>query len=254
MPTPLSDQIRGKKNMVILTCEHVTQHFGELAAVDDLSLEVNKGEILGIAGPNGAGKSTLFNVITGFYRGTGKIIFDNENIHGLRPHQVCHKGIARTFQIPQIFSSLSMSQNVRVGAHFGKRRADNEEQNIREVISFVGLQGKENILGAELNLFDKKRMTVARALATKPKLLLLDEPVGGLSPTEVRDYVTLFKKINKELGLTVIIIEHLMKVLTKVSERLMIMDNGQKIALGCPEEVVKEEQVIKVYLGKRKHA
>lgn len=240
--------------MVILRCEHVSQRFGELAAVNDLSFEVNKGEILGIAGPNGAGKTTLFNVITGFYPGSGQIIFDNENIQGLRPHQICHKGIARTFQIPQVFSTLSVSQNVRVGAHFGKPKATNEEQNIREVINIVGLQGKENILGANLNLFDKKRMTVARALATGPELLLLDEPVGGLSPTEVRDYVTLVEKINKGLGLTVIIIEHLMKVLIKICERLMIIDNGRRLALGPPEEVIKDERIIQIYLGKRKYA
>ena len=235
--------------MKILRCENVTQRFGELAAVKNLSFEVEKGEIFGIAGPNGAGKTTLFNLITGFYRGSGNIIFDNVSIMVLRPHQVCHKGIARTFQIPQLFLTLPVVDNVKVGAHFGVRGAKKEKENIDEVINLVGLQGKENVIAANLNLFDKKLTMLAAALATKPKLLLLDEPIGGLSPTEVRQFVALVQKINQELGLTVIIIEHLMKVLTEVSQRLMILHNGEKICIGPPQEVTKDKRVIEVYLG-----
>jgi branched-chain amino acid transport system ATP-binding protein len=235
--------------MKILQLNKVTQRFGQLAAVNDLSFEVEGGEIFGIAGPNGAGKSTLFNVVTGFYRGSGDIIFDGGNIRGLRPHQICHKGIARTFQIPQLFSTLPLVENVKVGAHFGGRGAHDERERINEAINFVGLQGKENAIAANLNLFDKKLTLIAAALATKPKLLLLDEPIGGLSPTEVRESVALIQKINKELGLTIIVIEHLMKVLTKISQRLMILHNGEKICLGPPEEVTKNKRVIEVYLG-----
>jgi branched-chain amino acid transport system ATP-binding protein len=235
--------------MEILQVNNVTQRFGQLAAVKDLSFEVEKGEIFGIAGPNGAGKSTLFNVITGFYHGSGDIIFDGTNISGLRPHQICHKGIARTFQIPQLFLTLPMVENVRVGAHFGVRGAHDERERINEAISLVGLQGKEKVIAANLNLFDKKLTLIAAALATKPKLLLLDEPIGGLSPTEVRESVALIQKINKELGLTIIVIEHLMKVLTKIAQRLMILHNGEKICLGSPEEVAKDKRVIEVYLG-----
>jgi branched-chain amino acid transport system ATP-binding protein len=210
---------------------------------------VEKGEIFGIAGPNGAGKTTLFNVITGFYRGSGVIIFDNVNITGLRPHQVCRKGIARTFQIPQLFVTLPVVDNVKVGAHFGVQGGHDERAIINETINLVGLQGKENVIAANLNLFDKKLTMLASALATKPKLLLLDEPIGGLSPTEVKQSVALVHKINQELGLTVIVIEHLMKVLTKISRRLMILHNGEKICLGPPQEVTNDKRVIEVYLG-----
>lgn len=235
--------------MKILQLNKVTQRFGQLAAVNNLSFEVEEGEIFGIAGPNGAGKSTLFNVITGFYRGSGDIIFEGGNIRGLKPHQICHKGIARTFQIPELFLTLPLVENVKVGAHFGVRGARGERERINEAINFVGLQGKENVFAANLNLFDKKTTLLAAALATKPKLLLLDEPIGGLSPTEVRESVALIRKINKELGLTIIVIEHLMKVLTKISQRLMILHNGEKICLGSPEEVTKNKRVIEVYLG-----
>ena len=178
--------------MNILEVKNVTQRFGELAAVDDLSFDLEEGEILGIAGPNGAGKSTLFNSITGFYRYTGDIYFNNEKISRLRPHQICHKGIARTFQIPQLFLTLPVHENLRVGAHFGVRvrGAKREGEDIKEVVSLLGLQGKEDIAAANLNLFDKKLTMLAAAIATKPKLLQVDEPTAGLSPTETRDLIT----------------------------------------------------------------
>ena len=235
--------------MKILHVNKVTQRFGQLAAVKDLSFEVEKGEVFGIAGPNGAGKSTLFDVITGFYHGSGDIIFDDRSIKGLRTHQICHRGIARTFQIPELFLTLPVVENVKVGAHFGGRGARHERERINEAINFVGLQGKENVIAANLNLFDKKTTLLAAALATKPKLLLLDEPIGGLSPTEATESVALMKKINKELGLTIIVIEHLMKVLTEVSQRLMILHSGEKICIGPPKEVIKDKQVIEIYLG-----
>ena len=238
----------------ILKCDSVTQRFGELAAVNDLSFKVENGEIFGIAGPNGAGKTTLFNVITGIYRGSGNIFLDGERISGLRPHQICHKRVARTFQIPQLFLTLPLVQNVRVGAHFGNPGGYDEKQNIKEVIRFVGLEGRENVLAGNLNLLDKKLTMVAAALATKPKLLLLDEPIGGLSPTETKEFMALVRKINQELGLTIIIIEHLMKALTALSDRLMIMHNGEKICLGPPPEVTADKKVIEVYLGRRFHA
>ncbi len=240
--------------MAILQVKNLTQLFGDLAAVKDLSFEVEKGEIFGIAGPNGAGKSTLFNNITGFYHGTGNIIFDNTDISRLSPHQICYKGIARTFQIPQLFLTLPVVDNVRVGAHFGVQGAKNEAENIKEAISLLGLQGRENVIAANLNLFDKKRTMVAAAMATKPKLLLIDEPVGGLSPTETKEFITLIQTVNKELGLTIIIIEHLIKVLTQLTNRLMIMENGAKVIIGPPLEVIKNEKVIEIYLGSSKHA
>ena len=240
--------------MHILEVKGVTLRFGQLAAVNDLSFEVEEGEIFGIAGPNGAGKSTLFNVISGVYQGSGDIIFNSINISKLRPHQICHVGIGRTFQVPQIFLTLSMVDNVRVGASFGAQRAKGKEVNIDEVINFVGLQGRENIIAANLNLFDKKLTMLAIALATKPKLLLVDEPIGGLSPTEGKKFIVLVQQLSKELGLTIIIIEHLMKVLAALCNRLLIMENGGKLALGPPKEICHDERVIELYLGRGKHA
>jgi len=242
--------------MKILKVDKVTQRFGALAAVKDLSFELEEGEILGIAGPNGAGKSTLFNSITGFYRYSGDIYFNNEKITGLKPHQICHKGIARTFQIPELFLTLPLHDNLKVGAHFGvkTRGAEEEEGIIEGVRELLELGGREDTVAANLNLFDKKLTMVAAALVTKPKLLLVDEPTAGLSPTETREFIDLFKKINKELGLSIIIIEHLMKVITELSQRLLIMENGVKITIGSPEEVTKDEKVIEIYLGRGKHA
>lgn len=235
--------------MKILQASKVTKLFGELAAVNDLSFEVEKGEIFGMAGPNGAGKTTLFNLISGVYSGSGDIIFEGENIHGLRPFQICHKGVARTFQVPTLFSTVTVYQNIKVGAHFGVLKGENEKERINKVIDFVGLRGRENIVAEHVGLFDKRLTMLAAALATEPKLLLLDEPIGGLSPREVSDSMALFRKINKELGVTLIIIEHLMKFLVEVSHRLMIINNGEKICIGPPKEVTKDKEVIEVYLG-----
>jgi len=240
----------------ILDVKNVTQRFGELRAVDNLSFKVEKGEIFGIAGPNGAGKSTLFNMITGFYRYSGEIIFDKVNITKLKPHQVCHKGIARTFQVPQLFLTLSLADSLKVGAHFGAKMHDeeSEEKSIKEVIDILELSGKGDILSSHLSLYDKKLTMLGVAMMTKPNLLLIDEPIGGLSPTETKQFMGLILKINKELGLTIVIIEHLMKVLTALSNRMMIIENGKRIALGPPQEVVKDERVIEIYLGRGKHA
>lgn len=233
----------------IIEVKNLNKKFGELAAVKDLSFEVEKGEIFGIAGPNGSGKTTLFNLISGFYPCSGEIIFEGENIRGLRPFQICHRGVARTFQVPALFSTTTIYQNIRVGAHFGVLKGENEEERINRVIDFVGLRERENAIAGSLDLFDKRLTMLAATLATEPKLLLLDEPTGGLSPREIGDSITLFQKINKELGITIIIIEHLMKVLVEVSRRLMIINNGEKICVGPPEEVTKDRRVIEVYLG-----
>jgi branched-chain amino acid transport system ATP-binding protein len=246
--------IRRTLKMGILDVKNVTKTFGGLAAVNCLSFKVKRGEIFGIAGPNGSGKSTLFNLISGFEEGAGDIVFENEAISRLQPHQICRKGIARTFQVPHLFSTFTVHKNVRVGAHFGSNRENDEEQLIKESMSFVGLEGKENIITANLNLFDKKKTMIAAALATEPKLLMVDEPIGGLSPAETRKSVELFKRINSELNITIIIIEHMMKVLAELSDRLMILDNGSKICIGSPEEVSRDTRVIRTYLGGGYHA
>lgn len=234
---------------MLLETKDLYKSFGELVVVDHLNFDVKQGEIVGIAGPNGAGKTTLFNVITGFYPATGEVIFNNENILGLQPHRICHRGIARTFQITQVFLTLPVRVNVEVGAYFGMEGKHDEEQIIKEIISFMGLQGKDNIIASHLNYFDKKLTMLASALATKPRLLLLDEPASGLSPAETKEFMESIKKINRELGITIIIIEHIMKVLTGLCNRLMFMDNGQQIAIGPPQEVAQDPRVVEIYLG-----
>lgn len=234
----------------MLKCKNVTKRFGKLLAVNNLSFEVDKGEIFGIAGPNGAGKTTLFNLITGIYQGSGDILFEGENIHGRKAYEICHKGIARTFQIPEVFLTLPVVENVKVGAHFGGSGLRDQKKNIEEVIDFVGLSGRENAVCTNLKLLDKKLVMLAAALATKPKLLLLDEPIAGLSPEESRQSITMLKKINSKLGLTVIIIEHFMKALAELSDRLMILQNGEEICIESPLEVSKNKKVIECYLGK----
>lgn len=233
---------------VILETKQVTKKFGEMTAVDNLSFEVNEKEIFGIAGPNGAGKTTLFNVISGIYSGSGEIDYYGERIDRLRPFQVCLKGIARTFQIPSVFSTLSVYDNIRIGAHFGNH-SQNEKKIITDVLEFMGLTEKQHVVAKHLPLFDKKLTMLGAALATEPKLILLDEPIGGLSPKEINQSVDLFKRINNELGITLIIIEHLMKVLMAISQRMMILHNGAKICVGSPGEVAQDKQVIEVYLG-----
>lgn len=233
---------------IILETRQITKRFGSLAAVNELSFSVEEKEIFGIAGPNGAGKTTLFNVVSGFFTNSGEIIFQGERIERLRPFQVCLKGIARTFQIPSIFSTLSVYDNVRVGAHFGNYKVD-EGKIITEVLDFVGLKEKKDVRAVHLPLFDKKLTMLAAALATQPKLLMVDEPIGGLSPAEIAKSVEIFRRINQELGITLVIIEHLMSVLMELSHRMMILHNGQKISIGSPEEVANDKQVIEVYLG-----
>jgi branched-chain amino acid transport system ATP-binding protein len=234
---------------MLLQLEGVTKKFGDFTVIDGLSFEVETGEVFGIAGPNGAGKTTLFNVVTGFYPAQGKIRFDGRRIDGLGPHQICHRGIARTFQMPLLFHSMSILQNVSVGAHFGKDRSALDGGRLREVLDFVGLGPRQNRPTAGLKIFDKKLTMLAAALATRPRLLLLDEPVAGLSPIEAEQFIDLAGRINRELGVTIIVIEHLMRVLVQISNRLLILDNGKQIALGPPEAVVQDPRVIEVYLG-----
>jgi len=235
--------------MTILKAAKVSMRFGELLALNDVSFELEGGEVFGIAGPNGAGKTTLFNVLMGMLRGSGEIIFDGTQINGLRPCEVCHAGIARTFQIPVVFPNMTLFENLRIGAHFGAQKGRNEEGNLNEVINFLGLEGRAEAMAGTLDLFEKKLAMLGAALATKPKLLLLDEPMAGLSPIEIESLKGLVRKINKELGVTVIVIEHLMKVLTETCQRLMILHYGEKICIGPPEEVMKDSKVIEVYLG-----
>lgn len=237
--------------MAFFEVKEVSKQFGELAAVKNLSFTLEEGEIFGIAGPNGAGKTTLFNLIAGLYPCSGSILLEGKKINNLRADQVCTSGVARTFQIPLVFSSMTVFENVEIGAHFGARAQNSaeERQIVADVLEFVGLKGKGQIEARHLPLFDKKLTMLAAALATRPRLLLLDEPIAGLSPTEIRQSVTLFERIHKELKITIIAIEHMMKVLMGISHRVMIMNNGEQICLGLPAEVAQNKEVIEVYLG-----
>jgi len=237
--------------MKILQVKNVRKEFGELKALQGVNFEVNRGEIFGIAGQNGAGKTTLFNIITGHLKSSGgQVIFEDENVANLAPHRICKKGIARIFQIPCVFSSMTVFENVLIGAYFGRfPKKRNEKKVAQEVIEFVGLAGKEDVVAEHVNLRDEKLIMLAAALATGPKLLLLDEPVGGLTPVEIKYFKELVKKINKEFGITVIMIEHLMDVLSDLSDRLMILNYGEVICIGSSEEVMQNKRVKEVYLG-----
>jgi branched-chain amino acid transport system ATP-binding protein len=238
------------KTEVLLQVEKLTKKFGDFPAISNLDFSVESGDIFGIAGPNGAGKTTLFNIITGMLpSSSGEIFFNDKKITGLRPCRICHIGIARTFQVPTVFSTMTILENIEVAAHFGRKDGNDSSKIVQEILNIFGLKEKKNLLTESLNLFDKKLTMLAAALATNPKLLLLDEPIGGLSPLEVNNYIFLLKKVHKELSITIVIIEHLMKVLTELAQRLLILRNGEKICIGPPEEVTNNKEVIEAYLG-----
>ena len=233
----------------ILQVENLGMAFNGVPALRGLSFDVQEGEIFGIAGPNGAGKTTLFNVISGLYVGSGTIAFKSQDISRAKPHRICHLGMARTLQVPRVFSTLTVYDNVRFGAHFGKPGRCNEAQLIETALEFVGLSARKRDLAENLGLFQKKMTMIAAALATQPSLLLLDEPVGGLSAVEIDPLISFIKRINQELNITVIIIEHLMKVLKALSHRMMIIHYGETICIGKSDTVMADEKVRAVYLG-----
>ena len=232
----------------MLEAVNVTKRFGALKAVDHLSFEVQQGQIFGIAGPNGAGKSTVYNLITGFYSYEGRIKFDGRDITGKPPYRIAKAGIARTFQIPQTFPSLSVQKSISVGSRFGAA-GGLDSTHIDEVIRFVDLEKERSQNTALLNLLGKKKLMIGAALATKPKILMLDEPMAGCNPMEIKDLMGLIGRINRDLGITIIIIEHFMKVLTELTEVLMIIESGHMICCDEPVKVVNDPRVIESYLG-----
>ena len=233
---------------MLLKAINVTKKFGELKAVDDLSFEVRAGKIFGIAGPNGAGKSTVYNLITGFYSFDGKIEFEGRDISGLPPYRIAKAGIARTFQIPQTFPSLSVQKGISVGSRFGAA-GGLDPAHVDEVIRFVDLEKERTQNTGLLNLLGKKKLMIGAALATKPKILMLDEPMAGCNATEIRSLMELIARINQDLGVTIIIIEHFMKVLTELTESLLIIESGRKVLQDEPAKVVNDPRVIECYLG-----
>ncbi|RJQ65585.1 MAG: ABC transporter ATP-binding protein [Desulfobacteraceae bacterium] len=235
--------------MKILELTRVKKHFGGIKAVEDFSLSVEEGDIVGLIGPNGAGKSTLFNCVAGVYPPTaGEIFFRGEKIGGWKPWNLCRKGIARTFQIVKPFASRTVLYNVMVGAFATTDKTSEAEKRAREVLCHLNMEGLADIRAGNLTIADRKRLEIARALATRPALLLLDEVMAGLRPTEVDEMVAIIKRLREE-GMTIFVIEHIMRAIMALSDRIAVLHFGLKIAEGTPSEVAGDERVIKAYLG-----
>jgi len=243
--------------MAILEGCGVTKYFGGLAAVFDVDFQVEQGEVVGLIGPNGAGKTTLFNLISAALSPkSGTIRFKGTDITGLKPYRICRMGVARTFQTVKVFPNMAVLQNVLVGSYFGiwpRTSSSQASTKALEILDFVGLSRVKDTPARDLTLANQKRLEVARALATHPELLLLDEIMAGLNPTEVSEAMDLIVRIRAK-GITVLMIEHVMKAIMSLCDRIMVLHHGQKLAEGRPQEIAASEQVIKVYLGDRAHA
>ncbi|HOC52493.1 MAG TPA: ABC transporter ATP-binding protein [Caldisericia bacterium] len=249
----------------ILSLQNVTHYFGGLRAVNNFSIDLPEGSLWGLIGPNGAGKTTIFNLITGVYKPTeGKILFEGNNITGLKSHTVVDKGIARTFQNLRIFNELTVVDNIRVAKHFKAnykiidsilrtKKFYDEERRIKEetydLLKIFGLQGRMNNLAKHLPYGELRKLEIARALATKPKLLLLDEPAAGMNPREVVSLMELIHSMRDTFKVTILLVEHQMKVVMGICERIKVMDFGESITEGNPEEIRSNKKVIEAYLG-----
>jgi len=237
---------------VVLKTEKVTKTFGDLLALDEVDVSLERGDILGMIGPNGSGKTTLFNVVSGVYRPVaGDIFFQEKPITGRTPHYICRKGIARTFQIAQPFSQMTLLENVLIGAMWGNGKSLSKGRDAaEEVLDLVGLGEKAHLVPDEVTTEDRRRLELARALATKPEILLLDEMMAGLTPTEVEEVLVLLRQIHAS-GVTIFMVEHIMQAVMSVCNRIIVLNYGKVIAEGTPEDVVKDEEVIRAYLGDR---
>lgn len=242
----------------LLEVRGATKRYGGLVAVNDVSFSVREGEIFGIAGPNGAGKTTLFDVVTGMVRATsGEIVFAGDSIVRASVHEICHRGITRTFQKPSVFDSETVMGNVVVGGHFGSgkpwwkslSRDPEVWDRSAAALEFVGLADRAEERSGDLPVYDKKRLMIASALASDPRALFLDEPFGGLNDEEIDALLVLLGRINADRGITIVLIEHVMRALMSLADRVLIMDQGKTLRQGEPHEVMTDPEVVRVYLG-----
>jgi branched-chain amino acid transport system ATP-binding protein len=235
---------------VILDVEGLSKHFGGVQAVQGLSFQVREGEILGVIGPNGSGKTTTFHLITGFHRpDRGRVQFDGRDITGRSPHAVCALGLCRTFQVAKPFPEISVQRNVLMGALLRQPDPAMARSRAEAILRRVGLEERSAMAAGSLTTIDQRRLEVARALATEPKLLLLDETMAGLNATEVGEAIKLIAELRAQ-GLTVVVVEHVMRAVMSLSDRIVVLDQGTKIAEGAPQEIAENPRVIQAYLGK----
>jgi len=235
--------------VALLEVQNITKKFGGLVAVSNFSLSMEKGEIVALIGPNGAGKTTAFNVIAGYYKADeGKVLFNDRNITNKRPDQICAQGLVRTFQVVRPFRGLTVLENVMIGAYARTNNKHDAQEKALEVLDFLGMSKQSDQFANGLPIAGRKRLEIARAMATDPKVMLLDETMAGLRPIETDEVIGMVRKVS-EKGVAIFLVEHVMKVVMSLAERIIVLHHGETIAQGVPVEVVKNQQVIDAYLG-----